>query len=64
MSARIFPELFSTLTKDLQVIQATATMAHAMKPSMADRIYETIATENQQIDQRMIAPSLLKAVKS
>ncbi len=61
---QVRPEQFSTLTKDLQVIQATATVKYAMKPSEAGRIYETIATDNQQIYPRVIQPSLLKALKS
>jgi prohibitin 2 len=61
---QVRPEQFSTLTKDLQVIQATATVKYAMKPSEAGRIFETIATDNQQIYPRVIQPSLLKALKS
>ena len=61
---QVRPEQFSTLTKDLQVIQATATVKYAMKPTEAGRIYETIATDNQQIYPRVIQPSLLKALKS
>ena len=61
---QVRPEQFSTLTKDLQVIQATATVKYAMKPNEAGRIYETIATDNQQIYPRVIQPSLLKALKS
>ena len=61
---QVRPEQFSTLTKDLQVIQATATVKYAMKPSEAGRIYETIATDNEQIYPRVIQPSLLKALKS
>ena len=61
---QVRPEQFSTLTKDLQVIQATATVKYAMKPAEAGRIYETIATDDQQIYPRVIQPSLLKALKS
>jgi len=61
---QVKPEQFSTLTKDLQVIQATATVKYAMKPAEAGRIYETIATDDQQIYPRVIQPSLLKALKS
>ena len=60
---QVRPEQFSTLTKDLQVIQATATVKYAMKPAEAGRIYETIATDDQQIYPRVIQPSLLKALK-
>ena len=61
---QVRPEQFSTLTKDLQVIQATATVKYAMKPTEAGRIFETIATDDQQIYPRVIQPSLLKALKS
>ena len=61
---QVKPEQFSTLTKDLQVIQATATVKYAMKPEEAGRVYETIATDDQQIYPRVIQPSLLKALKS
>ena len=61
---QVRPEQFSTLTKDLQVIQATATVKYAMKPAEAGRVYETIATDDQQIYPRVIQPSLLKALKS
>ncbi len=61
---QVKPEQFSTLTKDLQVIQATATVKYAMKAAEAARIYETIATDDQQIYPRVIQPSLLKALKS
>ncbi|QPN69431.1 prohibitin family protein [Synechococcus sp. CBW1108] len=61
---QVRPEQFSTLTKDLQVIQATATVKYAMKAAEAGRVYETIATDDQQIYPRVIQPSLLKALKS
>ncbi|MEA5422063.1 prohibitin family protein [Synechococcus sp. CCY9201] len=61
---QVRPEQFSTLTKDLQVIEATATMKYAIRPSEAGRVFETIATDNQQIYPRVIQPSLLKALKS
>lgn len=61
---RVRPEQFSTLTKDLQVIQATATVKYAMKPKEVGRISATIATDNQQIYPRVIQPSLLKALSS
>jgi prohibitin 2 len=61
---QVQPEQFSTLTKDLQVIQATATVKYAMKPNEAGRVYETIATDDAQIYPRVIQPSLLKALKS
>ena len=34
---QVMPEKFSTLTKDLQVIEATATVKYAVKPSEAPR---------------------------
>lgn len=61
---QVRPEQFSTLTKDLQVIEATATVKYAVKPTEAGRIFETIATDNSQIYARVIQPSLLKALKS
>ena len=61
---QVRPEQFSTLTKDLQVIEATATVKYAMKPDQAGRVFETIATDNQQVYPRVIQPSLLKALKS
>lgn len=61
---QVRPEQFSTLTKDLQVIEATATVKYAVRPTEAGRIFETIATDNQQIYPRVIQPSLLKALKS
>ena len=53
---QVRPEQFSTLTKDLQVIEATATMKYAIRPSEAGRVFETIATDNQQIYPRVIQP--------
>jgi len=37
---QVRPEQFSTLTKDLQVIEATATVKYAVKPTETPRIYE------------------------
>ena len=61
---QVMPEKFSTLTKDLQVIEATATVKYAVKPSEAPRIYSTIATDDSAIYARVIQPSLLKSLKS
>ncbi len=61
---QVRPEKFSSLTKDLQVIEATATIKYAVKQSEAPRIYSTIATGNAEIYERIIQPSLLKALKS
>jgi len=61
---QVRPENFSSLTKDLQVIEATATIKYAVKQSEAPRIYSTIATGNDEIYERIIQPSLLKALKS
>ena len=61
---QVKPEKFSTLTKDLQVIEATATVKYAVKPSEAGRIYSTIAYSDREVYPRIIQPSLLKALKS
>ena len=58
------PEEFSTLTKDLQVIEATATVKYAVRSEEAGRIYRTIASNDRDIYPRIIQPSLLKALKS
>ena len=57
---QVVPETFSTLTKDLQVIEATATIKYAVKPDEAPRIYSTIAISDDGIYSRVIQPSLLK----
>ena len=61
---QVVPEKFSTLTKDLQVIEATATVKYAVKQSEAPRIYSTIALDDSAIYARVIQPSLLKSLKS
>jgi regulator of protease activity HflC (stomatin/prohibitin superfamily) len=61
---QVVPEKFSTLTKDLQVIEATATVKYAVKPDEAPRIYSTIAISDDDIYGRVIQPSLLKSLKS
>ena len=40
---QVKPEKFASLTKDLQVIEATATVKYAVRPGEAGRIYSTIA---------------------
>jgi regulator of protease activity HflC (stomatin/prohibitin superfamily) len=61
---QVVPEKFSTLTKDLQVIEATATVKFAVKPNEAPRIYSTISSSDASIYGRVIQPSLLKSLKS
>ena len=61
---QVKPEEFSSLTKDLQVIEATATIKYAVKQSEAPRVYSTISTGNEGIYARVIQPSLLKSLKS
>ena len=64
VKTKVRPEKFSTLTKDLQVIEATATIKYALKPGEAGRVYSTIAYNDSDIYPRIIQPSLLKALKS
>jgi regulator of protease activity HflC (stomatin/prohibitin superfamily) len=61
---QVRPEEFATLTKDLQVIEATATVKYAVRPSEAGRVYSTIASNDREVYPRIIQPSLLKALKS
>ena len=61
---QVRPEEFSSLTKDLQVIEATATVKYAVRPNEAGRIYRTNAGNDREIYPRIIQPSLLKALKS
>ena len=61
---QVRPEEFATLTKDLQVIEATATVKYAVRPDEAGRIYRTIAGSDREVYSRIIQPSLLKALKS
>ena len=61
---QVRPEEFATLTKDLQVIEATATVKYAVRPDEAGRIYRTIAGNDREVYPRIIQPSLLKALKS
>ena len=61
---QVKPEEFATLTKDLQVIEATATVKYAVRPEEAGRVYRTIASNDREVYPRIIQPSLLKALKS
>ncbi len=61
---QVRPEKFATLTKDLQVIEATATIKYAVRPEEAGRVYSTIAYSDREVYPRIIQPSLLKALKS
>ncbi len=61
---QVRPEKFATLTKDLQVIEATATVKYAVRPTEAGRVYSTIAYSDREVYPRIIQPSLLKALKS
>ena len=64
IKTQVQPEKFETLTKDLQVIKATATVKYAVKPEKAPKIFRTIANRNSDIYQKIVYPSLLKALKS
>ena len=64
IKTQVRPEEFSSLTKDLQVIEATATIKYAIRANQAGRIFRSIATANQQVYGRIVQPSLLKALKS
>ena len=46
---QVKPEEFATLTKDLQVIEATATVKYAVRPDEAGRIYRTIAGNDRDL---------------
>ena len=61
---QVRPENFATLTKDLEVILATATIKYALRPDEAGRVYSTIASSDRDVYPRIIQPSLLKALKS
>ena len=61
---QVKPEKFASLTKDLQVIEATATIKYAVKPEEAGRVYSEIAYSDRDVYPRIIQPSLLKALKS
>ena len=64
IKTQVVGEKFETLTKDLQVINATATVKYSVKPSEAGRIFATIANRNSDVYQKIVQPSLLKALKS
>ncbi len=57
-------EKFSSLTKDLQVIDANATIKYALKASEAGRVFRTITYNDREVYPKIIKPSLLKALKS
>ena len=64
VQTQVKPEKFESLTKDLQVIAATATVKYALKPEEAGRVFRTISYNDREIYNRIIKPSLLKALKS
>ncbi len=61
---QVKPENFQTLTKDLQVIKADATIKYAVRPTEAGRVFSTIAYTDLEVYKKLIQPSLLKALKS
>jgi len=61
---KVIPETFEALTKDLQVIEATATVKYAVKETEAGRVFSTISYTDAEVYPRIIKPSLLKALKS
>jgi regulator of protease activity HflC (stomatin/prohibitin superfamily) len=52
IKTQVQPEKFETLTKDLQVIRATATVKYSVKPKEAGRIFATIASRNSDVYQK------------
>ena len=64
IQTQVKPEKFESLTKDLQVISATATVKYALKSTEAGRVFRTISYNDREIYNRIIKPSLLKALKS
>ena len=64
VKTQVQPEQFETLTKDLQVIKATATIKYAIKPTEAGVIFATIANRNSEVYRKIVLPSLLKSLKS
>ena len=61
---KVIPENFEALTKDLQVIEATATVKYRVKSDQAGRVFSTISYTDTDVYPRIIKPSLLKALKS
>ena len=61
---QVKPEKFETLTKDLQVIKADATIKYAVRATEAGRIFSTIAYTDLEVYKKLIQPSLLKALKT
>ncbi|QEY33303.1 prohibitin family protein [Synechococcus sp. RSCCF101] len=64
IKTQVQPEEFASLTKDLQVIQATATVKYALIPDEAGRVYKQIASQDANVYPKIVKPSLLKALKS
>tara|TARA_Y100001968_G_scaffold256415_1_gene242770 strand:+ start:5449 stop:6252 length:804 start_codon:yes stop_codon:yes gene_type:complete len=64
VQTQVKPEKFKSLTKDLQVIEATATVKYAIRPNEAGRVFSTIAYNDRDVYLRIVQPSLLKALKS
>ena len=62
---QVKPETFAKLlTKDLQEIQATATVKYALRPTEAGRVFSTIAYKNSEVYPRIINSSFtLKLLK-
>ena len=61
---KVIPENFEALTKDLQVIEATATVKYAVKKDKAGDVFSQISYTDAEVYPRIIKPSLLKALKS
>jgi len=64
IKTQVLPEEFASLTKDLQVIQATATVKYALIPEEAGRVYRQIAAQDPNVYPKIAKPSLLKDRKS
>jgi len=64
VKTQVIPEKFTSLTRDLQVIQATATIKYSVKAEKAGIIFQNIAYTNQEIYPKIVQPSLLRALKS
>ncbi|VVU94826.1 SPFH domain / Band 7 family [seawater metagenome] len=60
----VVPEKFSTLTQDLQVIEATATIKYRVIKSRAGDIYKQITYTDKFVYPRIVLPSLQKTLKS
>jgi prohibitin 2 len=64
VKTQVIPEKFDTLTKDIQLIQATATVKYAINNKRVENIYKNVTYYNKEIYKKMIKPSLLKSLKS